>query len=116
MSIGSIPLKWGVALPLGKWKYWIPVTLAQHICCEVWQPLEKVNWIDSTMRREKKAHEKVKLKPYGISLKKVLIMPNEGGVPLEEVKSEQGVQINREYMVFYTSQEGEVAKRPNSQH
>jgi len=68
------------------------------------------------MRSEKNAHEKVKLKHYGISLKKVLIMPNEGGVPLEEVKHERGVEIKREYMVPYTSQEGEVAKRPNSQH
>eukprot|EP01018_Ginkgo_biloba_P020764 Gb_07279 [translate_table: standard] len=69
--------------------------------------LDKVNQIDSTMRSEEKAHEQVKLKPYAISLKKVLVMPNEGGVPLEEVKHQQGVQIKREYMVPYTLQEGE---------
>eukprot|EP01018_Ginkgo_biloba_P012850 Gb_37854 [translate_table: standard] len=64
--------------------------------------------MDSTTRSKENAHEKVKLEPYGMSLKKVLIVPNEGGVPLMEVKHQQGVQIKREYMIPYTSQEVEV--------
>eukprot|EP01018_Ginkgo_biloba_P022604 Gb_35105 [translate_table: standard] len=60
----------------------------------------------STKKIKEKAHEKVKLKPYGMSLKKVLIVPNEGGVHVEEVKSQLGVQIKREYMIPYTSQRG----------
>eukprot|EP01018_Ginkgo_biloba_P009442 Gb_29089 [translate_table: standard] len=72
---------------------------------------EKINRMDSTARSKEKAHEKVKLKPYGMSLKKVLIVLNEG-VPMEEVKRQQEIQIKREYMIPYTSQEGEVAERP----
>eukprot|EP01018_Ginkgo_biloba_P026095 Gb_02618 [translate_table: standard] len=66
--------------------------------------------MDSTKRSKEKAHEKVKLKPYGMSSKKGLVMPNEGGVPVEEVKRQQGVQIKREYIIPYTSQEGEVIR------
>eukprot|EP01018_Ginkgo_biloba_P009900 Gb_09367 [translate_table: standard] len=87
----------------------------QHIC-DVRQPLEKVIQMDSTARSKEKAHGKVKLEPYSMSLKKVLIVPNEGGVPMEDVKHQQGVQIKREYIIPYTSQKGEVAKKPNSQH
>eukprot|EP01018_Ginkgo_biloba_P037728 Gb_27349 [translate_table: standard] len=36
--------------------------------------------------------------------------------PLEEFKRQQGVQIKRDYMIPYTSQEGEVVEKPNSQH
>eukprot|EP01018_Ginkgo_biloba_P031356 Gb_07947 [translate_table: standard] len=75
------------------------MTYSQSICCEVQQPLEKVNQMDSTARSKEKACEKIKLEPYGMSLKKVLVMPNEGGVPVEEVKRQQGVQIKREYMI-----------------
>eukprot|EP01018_Ginkgo_biloba_P035507 Gb_15116 [translate_table: standard] len=59
-----------------------------------------MNWIDSIVRSEVKAHEKVKLKPYGISLNKVLLTPNEGGVPLEEVKRQVGSHIKREFYLF----------------
>eukprot|EP01018_Ginkgo_biloba_P036161 Gb_27868 [translate_table: standard] len=80
------------------------------------QPLEKVIQMDFTARSKGKAHGKVKLEPYCMSLKKVLIMPNEGGVPMEDVKHQQEVQIKREYIIPYTSQKGEVAEKPNSQH
>eukprot|EP01018_Ginkgo_biloba_P014460 Gb_31818 [translate_table: standard] len=65
---------------------YVGMTYSQRICCEVRQPLEKLNHMDSTMRSKEKAHEKVKLELYGMSLKKVLIVPSEGGVPVEEVK------------------------------
>eukprot|EP01018_Ginkgo_biloba_P027661 Gb_26116 [translate_table: standard] len=60
--------------------------------------------MDSTARSKEKAHEKVKLEPYGMSLKKVLVIRNEG-VPMEDVKRQQEVRIKREYMIPYTSQE-----------
>eukprot|EP01018_Ginkgo_biloba_P006509 Gb_29185 [translate_table: standard] len=49
--------------------------------------------MDSTARSKEKAHENVKLEPYDMSLKKVLIMPNEGGVLVEEVKRQQGIRL-----------------------
>eukprot|EP01018_Ginkgo_biloba_P009214 Gb_36343 [translate_table: standard] len=60
--------------------------------------------MDSTARSREMAHEKVKLEPYGMSLKKV---------PVEEVKRQQGVQIKREYMIPYTSQELERIVQEN---
>eukprot|EP01018_Ginkgo_biloba_P002345 Gb_35985 [translate_table: standard] len=64
------------------------------ICCDVRQPLEKVNQMDSTARSKEKAHGKVKLEPYYVRLKKVLIMPNEGGVPMKDVKRQQGKRVS----------------------
>eukprot|EP01018_Ginkgo_biloba_P013933 Gb_05397 [translate_table: standard] len=51
---------------------------------------ENLNQIATIIESKRKARERLKLKPRGISLKKVLLMPIQGGAPLEESQASRG--------------------------
>eukprot|EP01018_Ginkgo_biloba_P000978 Gb_39253 [translate_table: standard] len=84
----------GCACMLHMWEMGIPNICVRSLTA-IGGALSSVNQMDSTERSKEKAHENVKLEPYGMSLKKVFVVPNERGVPVEEVKHQQGIQIKR---------------------